>query len=333
MATKGLILQGITFAQQSRYDEALPLLLAADAKLRSDKADPHEIAALQLNIARTEYAADNLSGAAQRYTEVSRGDSYWPTAQFEKAWAHFAAKDYGDALGTLQTHHSAFFRDWYFPEAELLRAQSLFVMCKFPSATEAIDTFQAAYTPVSKDLQGQLARMNASEVFADVAAYTQGKTHQISERMLRRYQWDDRFTGAVAALEQADGELATLGGKSGSWTGPVADMLKARANARRMVEGQRIKDSLAYHRAELDDMLRGIELTRVDLLTLEAKLYEQAAAGVKISDEERKTQFRNIRKSGKRVWPFEGETWADELGWYRVVTKPECPQSLTGLGG
>jgi hypothetical protein len=30
----------------------------------------------------------------------------------------------------------------------------------------------------------------------------------------------------------------------------------------------------------------------------------------------------------ERLWDWEGEYWADEIGFYRVNTKPECPEGM-----
>ena len=37
-------------------------------------------------------------------------------------------------------------------------------------------------------------------------------------------------------------------------------------------------------------------------------------------------------KKGYQSWPWEGEYWADELGYYRISTKSDCPASLRASG-
>ena len=59
--------------------------------------------------------------------------------------------------------HSPFFDDWYFPEADLLRIYSLFLMCKFPEASKEINAFQDHYKPI----QQRLAALGASMVMTD----------------------------------------------------------------------------------------------------------------------------------------------------------------------
>ena len=109
-------------------------------------------------------------------------------------------------------------------------------------------------------------------------------------------------------------------------------MIQARRDARIQEEGQRVLDKVDAARTELTDMLQSIEITKLDLLSLEQQMYERAAAtGVLDQGSGRKRRDRDVRK-GFREWAFQGEYWADELGYYVMNTTPECPESLTGEG-
>ena len=127
------------------------------ARERASGRDERFRAVLDLNIARTYFALGNWGRAMEYYGRVPRSDAAWPEAQFERAWAHFRADDMPGTVALLITHDSPFFEDWYFPEGELLRAQALFLMCKFPQTTKEIDEFQASYAPI-------LARLDRKSV-------------------------------------------------------------------------------------------------------------------------------------------------------------------------
>ena len=83
-------------------------------------------------------------------------------------------------------------------------------------------------------------------------------------------------------------------------------------------------------RAELTEMLQGIQITGVDITTLEADLYERAAATGTLNFGDPSARLKTLRreKKGYHVWPFEGEYWQDELGWYQVDARPDCPEKL-----
>jgi hypothetical protein len=80
-------------------------------------------------------------------------------------------------------------------------------------------------------------------------------------------------------------------------------------------------------------MLDNVEITKLDILNFEQQLYEKAAATGKLDYGDRIGELRKARKQrGTRVWPYEGEFWADELGYYRYDVRPDCPESMA-VGG
>ena len=84
---------------------------------------------------------------------------------------------------------------------------------------------------------------------------------------------------------------------------------------------------------ELGQMISDTEISRLDMLNLEKRLYEQAAASGEMA-ETRKMAQRDVKiRKGYVSWPYEGEYWADEVGYYRVNAVAECPQGLTVGGG
>ena len=79
---------------------------------------------------------------------------------------------------------------------------------------------------------------------------------------------------------------------------------------------------------ELAGMLGNAEMNKLDIMQMEARMYERASF-TGVMETAKKTVDRQVRvKQGYRLWPYEGEYWADEVGWFRVDTKAECPESL-----
>ncbi|MEO0600478.1 MAG: hypothetical protein AAF211_03525, partial [Myxococcota bacterium] len=96
-------------------------------------------------------------------------------------------------------------------------------------------------------------------------------------------------------------------------------------------EGTRTLAKVRKFRDELYDMMTDIELTRVDLLTLEADMLTRAAAtGGELETVDNTQRLRKLRKRrGFRPWPWQGEYWADEVGWYVFAARPDCPATMT----
>lgn len=323
------VLRGVTLAQQGRFEDALNEL--STARDQASGRDDHFRNLLDLNLARTYYALGNFGRAMEFYGRVERADSSWPEAHFERAWAHYQVNDMAGTLGLLMTHDSPFFADWYLPEAQLLRAQALFMMCKFPDAGTAIDRFEAQYKPVLGTLRGQLGKVDPKAAFADVDAAANGNTTRLPASLLQRFVTDARVRAAADGVVKADEDLARLKGLSGRpFAAKVIPLLQARRDARIDEEGGRVLTHAREAELKLADMLESIALTRIDLLTFQASLYEQAArTGQMAQMGDGIGELRKLRRKGKQVWPFQGEYWADEVGWYRVTARPDCPAEFT----
>lgn len=324
-ALEAQVLQGTLLAQQSRYTEALPAMLTAYERSRQAGRPPRYVSTLAMNAARTLFATKAWEQAIGYYQQVPPADPSWPRAQVEMAWAAFRAQDMNRTLGLLQTHESPFFDDFYQPEAQMLRAQALYLLCKFPATTAAIDAFQARYQPILDTLHAQLDTWTADQVLADAQRERAGEPTQLPRMLLREVVWDGRLDRQLNTLRESRHELKGL-----DWVPLVRDALQARHDEVQAETGARLLAHLQAKQEELRDLLSNIELTRVDLLSLEAELYQRAAATGKREPPAARIESRKaLRRKGLRVWPFQGESWVDELGAYTVQTPSECPESLS----
>lgn len=320
-----VVLRSTILAQQQRYTDALPLALTAVERARQARRSDRYVATLAMNAARTLFAAGSFEQAEGYYDRVPRSDPAWPRAQVEAAWAHFRRDDMDGTLSRLQTHDSPFFDTFYLPEASMLRAQALYLLCKFPDTTAAIDAFQTRYQPLLDALRATLPGLDPATAIAQARAERDGADTLLPRALLRNTRWDGRLDTAIRALRDGRHELKNL-----EIMPAARAALAERVAAREAVEGQRLLDQLTAQRDELADLLSNIELTRIDLLSLQSELYQRAAAGgaLPAPAPDARQARRDLRRAGKRVWPFEGEYWVDELGSYRVRTRPECPDSL-----
>ena len=324
-------LRGVVLAQQGRHQDALAPMLTAQAAARSSDRGDRFDNVIDLNVARAYFGASNFGQAVAYFKRVDRGSEYWPEANYERAWAHFRQNDMPATLALLLNHDSPFFDEWYFPEADLLRAYALFMMCKFTDASKEMDEFVAVYTPLKAELDGILGAMTPQDAFADTDAFVHGEASRLPKMVLRGYRNEDRFAEALKAVDQANDELARLPAVAGYEFGVQAtEWVTQRRDAIIATEGSRILSRAQASQDELAEMLDGIEITRLDLLNLEAQMYERAAVTGSLDYGDRIGKLRNLRKRkrGHWVWPYQGEFWGDELGWYVIDARPDCPESM-----
>lgn len=322
---KAMALKGVILSQQGRYNDAMAALLTAQAMVGDDT---ELLDTVNLNLGRTYYAAGNYPKAIEYYAKVSRESHWWPEAQFERAWAHFRIQDMNGALGILHTHVTPFYSDWYFPEAQLLRTYSLFLICKFPEASEQIDTFQTTWTPVRDELQSTVSAMDNTAAFNDARRFVETGESELGEMALRDVPYDKTFLEATESVDVAKEELGLLASKSGSWVNLASNMVQTRHDELIDLHGGKIKSQVQGRADELTSMLTDTEIAKLDMLRLETKLYEQASVTGEIPDAEKKVSRKERIRKGYVSWPYEGEMWADEVGYYRVNATPECPPGL-----
>jgi hypothetical protein len=203
------------------------------------------------------------------------------------------------------------------------------LLCKFPSANKEIEAFRSKYLAVNTQLEASLMRGDEASIFEQTKGLIEGKRTDVPAQMLVPYLTEARFLTAVSAVQKAEEELSRLRNVSAN---PFSAVVMEWVSTRRMQliqsEGARIKASLQNQANALATMLSDTEIARLDILRLETQLYEQAANLGKMADAARLAQRKLRVPRGQEAWPFQGEYWADELGYFRVTAKPQCPASL-----
>jgi tetratricopeptide (TPR) repeat protein len=291
--------------------------------------DPDNLDLIHLNLGRSYFGAGNFPRAIEYYARVRRKSPHWLEAQFERSWAHFRVEDVTGSIGLLLTHLSPWFESTYMPEAHLLQTYSLFLLCKFPSANQEIEAFRSKYLAVNAQLEASLMRSDDASIFEQTRGLIQGNRTDVPAQMLVPYLTEARFLKAVSAVAKAEEEIGRLRNVSAN---PFSEVVMEWVSARRVEliksEGARIKAYLQGQANSLNTMLSDTEIARLDILRLETQLYEQAAELGKMADAARLAQRKLRVTRDQQSWPFQGEFWADELGYFRVTATPQCPQNL-----
>ncbi len=321
------VLDGIVLNQQDRHEDALKAFEGA-ARGSSGKG-ARWVDSVQLDTARTWFGAGNFPRSIEAYSRIPRESAFWPDAQFERAWGHFRIDDFNGALAQLLPFDSAFFSKWYFPEADLLRIYSMFLLCKFPEAEAQIAHFKDKYTSVHAKLRGWSDR-DAASTFEAARKYQEvGKTTDLPEMIWRPWAGEVRFAQSIEAVQSAEDELKRMKKVDAN---PFSDAAKSWLKARRddvvNTEGSRVKERFAAQEAQLGEMLGNSEMFILDILRMKQQMYEQAAVTGKELEAARNVKRTERIRKGYQEWPFEGEFWADELGYYKVDVIPECPASM-----
>lgn len=305
------LLLGVALAQADRPRDALVPLLIASAT--APPSDPALAAAITLNLARATYATGDFPSALAHYQRVPRRSEPWAQAQFEAAWAAFREDDFGLSLGLMMTHETPFFAQGAWPEAALLRTYAHFSLCQYSAAAQVITAFDAQFRP-------EKTQLDALDLSLDGAWALLDAPQPLPVRLQAQVAADTRLARVRAARTAGSAELPRLDGLPGGK--PAAERLRARLDALERAEAQRWSARWTAARSELAQMLNDAAVLRLDTMRLEADMY--AAGGPQKGIQQGAPA---APPGGAQIWPFEGEYWADELGYFRVTPLVTCHPS------
>lgn len=298
-----------------------------------------------LSLARVYYTAANrtdaagerqidgrlLGNAVEAWNRIGTGSEYWLDALFEESWAFFLADEYSRALGSVHTLYSPYFDDAYYPEALVLKAVVFFSACQIENAEAMIALFHERYDPVNTELQGALGQFEDNQQFFDFLQQVRSGEANLSPRirgivasalsdrtLLRHLEYVRLLEAEEARLSQAPEQFknSSLGSRI------LQDIFVAKSFA---VDQTGDLARGRYNRLidELNELL-----TQVDTIELEIATYQRGQLSQEMAEQQTELQRSaglNVEVDEEhQVWPFNGEYWRDELGFYRQQVTSQC---------
>jgi hypothetical protein len=301
---------------------------------KTSQTDPklRELAFLQL--ARIHYEYKQNRYAIWYFAKMPWGEKRWLEGLWESSYAHYRIGDYEKALGNLLTLHSPFFVDEYFPESYVLKAVIYFENCRYPEARAILDDFTGRYEPVFRELVRLTTRQVPPATFYDEIEAAQkageGDRGSLMRKVMKIALTDkaiDRLNESILQIEREMDEGVGRRGE-GFRQGPLGQetLRRLKAERARLVEeaGARSRQKLEAERDELKRLLEQalrikIEVSRKEREALEASLARGAPVSVL-----RRYKFSAAVSDEHEFWPYEGESWRDELGTYSYTLTRGC---------
>jgi hypothetical protein len=277
---------------------------------------------------------DRLSAAVKYWNKVDVGSEYWLSALFEESWAYFMAGDYAHALGNVHTIESPYFPNSFFPEAQILKAIIYFTNCQYDDATSVAAKFQAKYQPIYDELNKVLTRFkgeNQEEAFYKFLTEVRDNKATLSPKIktvVSNALSDRQLLRHIKYVELLDEENVRLGKQPSAFVNSplgndVKDALQLSRDIAVRNAGQLARDRYQRNLDELNELLRDSAKILIDINSALRGNIDKSLAGAETDVIERE---RNIVKSDAEhvLWPFDGEYWRDELGFYRQTIRNKC---------
>ena len=279
--------------------------------------------------------ANKLSAAVKYWNRVDVASEYWLDALFEESWAYFMAGLYPQALGNIHTIESPYFPNSYYPEAAVLKAVISFTICQYEDATTVVARMKKRYEPIKKELEAVLNRFKGeggeTKFFEFLKEVRAGKANlapvirpvvenALSDRqLLRNLEY-------VRVLDEEDARFKKAPGsfKNSPIGNDVTDALNLARDLAIRNAGALARDRYQRNLDELNEHLRDASKILIDITSAERNKLDQSVVTGQLSKEESLT-YGVVRPDDEHVlWPFNGEYWRDELGFYRQVVVSKC---------
>ncbi len=287
-----------------------------------------------INVARVYFGLERFENADNYYAMVDRDSTYWPESLFERAWTNFWRQDLNLTLGLLLTVESPYFNEAeYLPEITVLRALTYFNLCEYDEVERILHAFEGETRPLVAELTAFVDQYKTKDdqKLADQAfdAYFKDphKDSRLDKAMFVRILRNRDLGALVTHMDMMDQEIAAIDAQKGVWKTTVGDALKKQIEKDRQrykrKAGLTLLREMARQKDTLEDLLVQSEIIRFEVVDAQRQDYEfKSANSDVISLDDSKIDFATSKEI--IYWPFNGEFWADELGYYRYTEKGKC---------
>jgi tetratricopeptide (TPR) repeat protein len=292
-----------------------------------------------LSLGRVFYSTKQFANSIKYFEKLPGADSRegaspdWAASLFEASWAYFQLDGDSKALGNIHSITSPFFENEFYPEAYTLKAVIYFNRCNYDRSYEAINEFNAIYPDLRKEVDEVLAKYADNAQFYDYVVKIKTGEAGLSERVQRAAEGalqDRTLLKNIEWVNELDRELSSIDKTDPAW--------RSTAVAGNILQDLTLQKSLAANEAgqlartrlkRLSEEIRDLEkqAIKIEYETLNA---QKGALTAGLSGEQ--TMINPNAKNYNTIviddehqqWPFRGEYWKDELGYYRFKVANKC---------
>jgi hypothetical protein len=321
-----------------RTYKARPAAAAFKALLRAAKDAPStkDIARFEetaiISLARIFYSTHQFDLSIKYYDMIEPESPHWLDALFESSWSHFQRNNFSKALGNIHTLNAPFFEDKFFAESIILRAVIYFQNCLYKQSAEAIKEFNVKFPPLRSQIQSILKQYKDPTEFFEYAVKIRNKTAGLGDavgRMARAALGDKQLLKTFTYVHELERELKQVQAADPAWkataiAGVVLQDLTLQRSLAQNEAGQLAQRRLKRVSKEIQELIKQAIKVEYETINgekdkLEASLRNEQVVSANVADQ------TNIQPDDEHLfWPFDGQYWRDELGYFRARIRSQC---------
>jgi tetratricopeptide (TPR) repeat protein len=304
------------------------------AQEKPDKSTDEFVDVANLALARVFYSTKQYQTSIKYYEKIPQESPDWLASLFESSWANFqlGQAGYPKALGNIHTINAPFFENEFYPESLIVKSVIYFYNCLYDKAEDALNEFAQEYPGLKKEIDEILARHANNAEFAEFAKQVREGSAGLpdrAERAARGVLQDRTLLKQVAYVDELERELKQVEAAEPAWKGTaIAGAILQDLTLQKSLAANEVGAQARARLKRLSDEIQELDTQRlkieIDILNAQKGQLQQELQ----SEQETKPNVQNARNividDEHEYWPFNGEYWKDELGYYRVRVQSQC---------
>lgn len=277
--------------------------------------------------------------ALNYFNNVDRGNSQWFESLFARTWASMLISRFDSTLGTVITLRSPFFSNVYFPEINIVEAVTFYNLCRYKEVNFVIDKFFTVYPGYKTSIDTYVEDVSTKtglDVYRDILSQYNdslaGKDSVLPPAVIKDIIGDPIFLKQYNHIKEIEKELAIVEKASAKFKGSsVSTDLEQKMSYQlitlRDESGKWIAARLKRMSGDLLDLIANAKAIRFEMTDKQKVIFEQEELyGQKLKEAEKKeaNSFSPAVPEHSYYWPFDGEYWEDELGYYFYNIQSAC---------
>jgi tetratricopeptide (TPR) repeat protein len=328
-------MEGITYVRsyQARpAAEAFKILLrvAREAPATNEIKDFEELSVLSL--ARVFYSTRQFDLSIKYYEQLTEESSNWLDSLFEASWAYFQRNNFSKALGNIHTINAPYFETQFFPESLILKAVIYFQNCLYDRSAEAIQEFNARYPGLRSQILQLVKQYKDPAEFYDLAQRIRAGTAALNDEMARLTKGalgDRTIQKHFSYVDELDRELKQVGAADPAWkatavAGVVLQDLTLQRSMAQNEAGQLAQRRIQRVAEEIQELIKQAIKVEYETINGQKNKLEATLVNEQVVPANQVALTHITPDDEHYFWPFDGQYWRDELGYYRYRIRSTC---------
>jgi TolA-binding protein len=278
--------------------------------------------------------------ALNYFSNVGRDNQQWFDSLFARTWASLMIGRFDATLGTVVTLRSPFFTDIYFPEVNIVEAVTYYNLCQYGEVNNVIDYFFTVYPDYAQKMTSWLENVSTKtglDVYKELLRMykdsQEGKKTDLPEPVLRNILSEPLFQRKYSHIKEIEHEFSIIekspdAFKSSVIAQDISKKMAYQLTTLRNESGIWLVQRVQNLNSELAQLIADMRAIRFEMTdSMKVALEKEELYGKQVSKEEEETRKSEMNPSvpdGFYYYPFDGEYWEDELGYYFFNVENLC---------